>query len=489
MGGVSSKKYLVRSLGCKANIVDGQSIEKALQLHGWTPAKSEGQATLCIVNSCTVTDEADRQSRKLASRMASRNPEACVVITGCSAEVDPERLAGTPGVRYIIGNSDKPRLVDLLLSEVESKTTTAPRDRASILGQVRGYDEMLSRHPMDREWPSAEAQFPRGLTLKEGNTLRTRSFLKIQDGCNSFCTYCVIPYGRGPSRSQPPEQVIEQVRGLVEQGIREIVLTGTNIGDYGADWGEELPNGIKLAQLTRRILEDTRLERLRMSSLDPTEITPEMMDQVVEFQDRLCPHFHVSLQSPHSRVLRAMKRRYTTVEVERCLNRIQEKIPHAYIGMDVITGFPGETLEEFNRSCELLQQLPWARLHVFPYSERKGTPATRLSDSVEQGERQRRARFLLSLSQERQQIHYRRRWKDSGGVLTRVLIERPMTLQTSRGGTERSFWPGYTPDYLRVLLPRLQASEDLWNRQVSVGIEEIVEEPENQDIAFKVRLL
>jgi threonylcarbamoyladenosine tRNA methylthiotransferase MtaB len=486
---MTTRKYLVRSLGCKANIVDGQSIEKALQLRGWSPAESEHDASLCIVNSCTVTDEADRQSRKMASRLASKNPEACVVITGCSAEVDPERLAGTRGVRYIVGNSDKPRIVDLLLSEIESGNAATPREQASILGQVRGYDEMLSRHPMDREWPSAEAQFPRGMVLDEGNTLRTRSFLKIQDGCNSFCTYCVIPYGRGPSRSQPPEQVVEQVRGLVERGVREVVLTGTNIGDYGADWGEELPNGVKLAALTRRILTETSLERLRMSSLDPTEITSDLIEQVVEFGGRLCPHFHVSLQSPHSRVLRAMKRRYTAVEVERCLERIRSRIPHAYVGMDVITGFPGETLEEFEQTCTQLERLPWTRLHVFPYSERAGTPATRLPGPVPATERQRRARVLIELSRKRQRSHFERRWEESGGLLEQVLIERPTRTALAHHEPEAEFWPGYTPDYLRVLLPRQSPCEDLWNELARVRILRVVEDPQNQDIAFEVGLL
>ena len=484
-------RYLVRSLGCKANIADGQSIEKELQQRGWAPAADEAQASLCIVNSCTVTDEADRQSRRLASRLASKNPDACVVITGCSAEVDPERLAGTKGVRYIIGNSDKPRLVELLLSELESNVSagTAPGEKASILGQVRGYDEMLSRHPMDREWPTAEAQFPRGVVLDEGNTLRTRSFLKIQDGCNSFCTYCVIPYGRGPSRSQSPEQVVEQVRGLIERGVREVVLTGTNIGDYGADWGEELPNGVKLARLARMILAETKLERLRTGSLDPTEITPELVDLVAESQGRLCPHFHVSLQSPHTRVLRAMKRRYTHVEVEHCLERIRSAAPSAYVGMDVITGFPGETADEFARTCEQLESLPWSRLHVFPYSERAGTPATRLPGAIPPAERRRRARVLLELSRKRQREHFERRWEESGGILDGVLLERPTTVQTAPGGPEIEVWPGHTPDYLKVLLGRAGAAEDLWNHTVRVQILGIVEDHKNQDIAFEVRLL
>lgn len=480
---MTAGRYLVRSLGCKANAADGQLIEKELQDRGWSPARNDEVADLCIVNSCTVTDEADRQSRRLASRLFAKNPSATVVMTGCGAEVDPELMRSSRGVRYVVGNSDKPRLVELVLKEMAASKGDS-ESNSSVLGQVHGYEQMLSRHPEDREWPSAEAQFPEGVTLDEGQTLRTRSFLKIQDGCNSFCTYCVIPYGRGPSRSQPPEQVITQVRGLIEQGVREVVLTGTNIGDYGVDWDEGLPSGVSLLRLVRRILEETPLERLRLGSLDPTEIRDELVDLVVTSQERLCPHFHVSLQSPHSRVLRAMKRRYTFVEVERCLQRIQRTLPHAFVGMDVITGFPGETPEEFEQSCRMLDELPWSRLHVFPYSERRGTPATRLPGVVAPEERRRRARVLLEMSRRRLRGHYERRLFESRGVFDGVLMER----LSKHPSVDRSewVWPGHTRDYLKVLLPQGASTEGRRNTLLRVRAARLVEDFANHDYAIEV---
>ncbi len=457
--------YIVKTLGCKANFYDSQIIEAELQKRGWSPAGSDlTNASLCIVNSCTVTDEADRQTRKLASRLARENPAARVVVTGCAAEVDPERLAKSAGIHYIVGNQDKLKLVDLVLEVFKKPRTPSFTDEhpseAIILGSAKSYDEMLSRHPMDRDWPDTAEQFltpPVSLAAAhQGQTSRTRSFLKIQEGCNSFCTYCVIPYGRGPSRSIAPEQLTDQIRQLVAQGCREVVLTGTNIGDYGTDWGDEAPNGVKFAKLCSQILAETTLERLRVGSLDPTEITPELIS-LMEREPRFCRHFHVSLQSPHSRILRLMKRRYMFEQVESCLTRISAV--GAFIGMDVITGFPGETEEEFEWTREVLSRLPWNRIHVFPYSERAGTPATRLPGSVPIHERQRRTKLLNRLSLERLTRHCEEtlsRSARTGDGLHEVLLEG--AARVSNG--ERKFRAGYTRDYLRVLVPFEKSSRN-----------------------------
>jgi threonylcarbamoyladenosine tRNA methylthiotransferase MtaB len=464
---VNANRYLVKTLGCKANLYDSQLIEAELQRRGWLPAgpAAEGApAQLCIVNSCTVTDEADRQSRKLASRLARDNPGARVVLTGCAAEVDPERLAGTSGVHYVVGNRDKPRMIDLVLAEL---ARPAPgRAEAQVLGVAEGYAEMASRHPHEREWPLAESMLPGAAGRASlGDTRRTRAFLKIQDGCNSFCTYCVIPYGRGPSRSLPIGEVTEQVRALVAQGAREVVITGINIGDYGTDWSE----GAQIVPLIEAILRDTTLERLRVSSLDPVEIE-DALTELARREPRFCPHFHVSLQSPVTRVLRLMKRKYTTEHAAECLARIAA-LPApaggAFVGMDVIAGFPGETEADFERGVEWLRAWPWSRLHVFPYSERAGTPATRLPGSVPVGERMRRARVLRDLSLIRlREIHER-----AIGRKITALMERP-----SRGPAGGKLWvPGHTANYLRVLVAVDDeiAAERLLNCQVEVEPTEI----------------
>lgn len=472
----SPNRYLLKTLGCKANLYDSQLIESELLKRGWLAAGgSDGDpdhVRLCIVNSCTVTDEADRQSRKLASRLARTHPRARVVMTGCAAEVDPERLAHSKGIHYVVGNQDKPRLVDLILSRLEqSSSDTLTSGAAEILGGVTGYDEIRSRHPIDREWPLPESSFGSDGAVagmaSGGEASRTRAFLKIQEGCNAFCTYCIIPYGRGPSRSLAPERVIEQVREIDSQGIREIVITGTNIGDYGTDFGDALT----LEALLRRILTETGIERIRVSSLDPIEITPGILDLVAR-EPRLCPHFHVSLQSPHSRVLRLMKRKYAWPDVERCLKQIAE-IPApaggVFVGMDLITGFPGETAEDFDWTLGALENLPWSRLHVFPYSERSGTPATRLDGVVPENERRDRARRLRELSFERIKGIYQKVARENQ-VLAGILVE-------SEDGAKG--WSGYTPNYLRVRLARAQA-----NQIVSARALQILEDPASGEASF-----
>jgi MiaB/RimO family radical SAM methylthiotransferase len=354
----------------------------------------------------------------------------------------------------------------------QQQKTQPSEGTGSVLGRAQSYGELLSRHPMDREWAAPSDAFQVPLRTDENtqgdpewkqHTEKTRAFLKIQEGCNSFCTYCIIPYGRGPSRSLRPREILDQVKTLVAQGVREVVVTGTNIGDYGTDWG----GAPALEELFELILKESTLERLRTSSLDPTEITPGLLKLVAE-NPRICPHFHVSLQSPHSRILRLMKRKYGFEQVKECLERIAElpaSVGGAFVGMDVITGFPGETLEEFEWGVEALRQLPWTRLHVFPFSEREGTPATRLTGSVPQAERVRRARVLNALSLERMKSHYLKILETPNVRIDSVLFERGVVRLKSPSDPQsdlREMRAGYTPHYLRVLVPvdRVAGNQD-----------------------------
>ncbi len=476
---MAQKRYLLKTLGCKANLYDSQLIEAELQKRGWIAATHHeaDTADLCIVNSCTVTDEADRQSRKIAQKMAKENTGTKVVFTGCGAEVEPEQVAATPGINYVVGNRDKPTLVDLVLRAIDD-----PKSENGILGRAENYEALLSRHPMDREWAAPESAFLLPPAHLRGEAGRTRSFLKIQEGCNSFCTYCVIPYGRGPSRSLPISNVISQIQDLVAQGMREVVITGTNIGDYGSDLGFE-PG---VADLFKQILDQTKLERLRVSSLDPTEITPELI-ALMKSDPRFCPHFHVSLQSPHSRVLKLMKRKYAFEQVQECLEQIAEipaPIGGVYVGMDVITGFPGEGEDEFQWGYEALKALPWTRLHVFPYSERDGTPATRLPHSVPQSKRVQRAHALRELSLQRlNTVHQSilEDYRSKQRVLSQVLLEGPV-----KGPSPEKVWvPGYTPNYVRVLIPvnTIEEARALQNQLVSVEPISVVSDSTAGDLA------
>jgi threonylcarbamoyladenosine tRNA methylthiotransferase MtaB len=496
---MDSSFYVLKTLGCKANFYDSQLIEAELQKRGWKPLPAEGMTSsdpasslLCVVNSCTVTDEADRQSRKLAARLARDNPRARVVVTGCAAEVDPERLTASKGIHYVIGNRDKPKLVEMMLEKLKATSSQEPPTRGEVLGAAQGYDEILSKHPMDREWPAGTEAFHVPPIQLDGHSGKTRAFLKIQEGCNSFCTYCIIPYGRGPARSLRPGEVIAQIRKLVSEEIREVVITGTNIGDYGSDWAESAQHG----ELFRMILAETTLERLRVSSLDPTEITDGILD-LMSREPRFCPHFHVSLQSPHSRILRLMKRRYGFEQVQSCLNKIaaiQHPLAQAggvFVGMDVITGFPGETQEDFEWGYQALSELPWTRLHVFPYSEREGTPATRLPGSVRREERLVRARRLNELSLARMKSHHEKVLTQAcaqGLTLDGILLERSgrgpegldPALAAQFAGVDR-WQAGYTPNYLRVFVPEAQGQR---NHLVSVRPLGLATDPQNGDVAL-----
>jgi threonylcarbamoyladenosine tRNA methylthiotransferase MtaB len=440
-------RFSVQTLGCKANLADSQAIELALRRAGWEGAGPES-AEILIVNSCTVTDEADRQSLQLAARLKKRNPHARVLFTGCSAEVSPERALAAAGVDAVVGNQDKHRLPELL-SGFEP----------GVLGRVRGYNELLSRHPIDREWPEVS---PRFFHPMEGESGRTRAFLKIQDGCDSFCTYCVIPYGRGPARSLTVQQVVAEVRKLLEQGTREVVLTGINLGEFGIERDSRPDPGGELGELVTRLLSETGLKRLRLGSLDPKEITSHILSRG-SLPSGLAPHFHVSLQSTQDKTLRRMKRKYGANDVEDCLRALRgldgDRAGGVYIGMDIIVGFPGETGSDFEGTVDALDRLPWNRLHVFPYSERSGTPATRLPGIVPQAERVRRARVLRELSLKRLIAHYERilaECRRTGALLEDVLMEG-----SARGPANAGGWRGgHSLNYLRVLVPETQAARN-----------------------------
>lgn len=465
-------RYILKTFGCKANLYDGQVIEAELQKRDWSPAEDSQDVSLCIINSCTVTNEADKQGRKMAARLARENPRAKIVVTGCGAEVNPEAWARSPGVNFVVGNQNKDQLVDLVLNSSQPELSDLS---THILGTVQNYPAILSKHPLDREWPAASDSFLTPPTKLKGSSDKTRAFLKIQEGCNSFCTYCIIPYGRGPSRSLRPKEIVKQIRKLVLQGVREIIITGTNIGDYGRDWNTEPA----LGDLLEIIFDETQVERVRVSSLDPTEITPQILSLMAK-QPRFCPHFHVSLQSPHSRILKLMKRRYSFEDVKACLDKIAEirnPMGGVFIGMDVITGFPGETEEEFQWGLETLATLPWSRLHVFPYSERSGTPATRLPQAVAQAVRVERTKKLNSLSLNRLTQHCREVLENcslNDLTLDHVLMEKK--------GKSSSWVAGYSPNYLRVLVADTEVLER--NQLVSVRPVDLMIDPKNNDVAL-----
>lgn len=359
--------FKMHTFGCKVNTYDTGLLQSRLE-----PIRSTGAPRVHILNTCAVTAEASREAAKLARRIKSRDPLATVVVTGCGAQVDGEVFDKLPAADLVIANSHKGQLERILDQYFKGQR-----------------DERVFRSNIFRK-----EDLETGGGVEAGHT---RAFLKIQDGCNSFCTYCVIPFARGKSRSIPVRELVRRIQELQAQGAGEVVLTGVHIGDY-----EDEVTGRKLLlhDLVGEILEKTTVPRLRLTSLEPVELTPEIL-ALYRQTDRMCRHFHMSIQSATTSILSAMRRKYDAPAVEEALLTIECEVPGAFVGMDVITGFPGEGEEEFADTYERLAKLPWTRLHVFPYSERPGTKAASFEGSVARDVRVLRSRRLRELSAER----------------------------------------------------------------------------------------
>ncbi len=355
------------TLGCKTNQFESASMQESLQAAGYRVVAFDSGADLVIVNTCTVTSATDAQSRNLIRRARRLNASCRVVVTGCYAQIDPQALQQLPGVSLVIGNEEKQKLLDYLKSIPETTVVEVSDIRQA---------ENVCLPP---------------LTSFAG---RNRAFVQIQNGCDAFCSYCIIPYARGTSRSASPGDVLQQITGLVKSGYQEIVLTGIHIGGYGKD----LKKPLTLNDLVRRIEEETAVHRLRLGSIEPNELTSELLETVASSKV-VCPHFHIPLQAGDNNVLQRMERTYSTEFFARLLERIRAKLPAAAISLDVITGFPGETEQEFDNTFKFVATLPITDLHVFPYSKRPGTPAAQFPDQVSgkvSRDRAEKLRFLAA---------------------------------------------------------------------------------------------
>jgi len=357
---MSSRSFFVTNFGCRASQSEGAAIEQELLNGAAIPASSVFAADVVVVNTCTVTEEADREARQLIRRIASRNPQARVVVTGCYAQRAPEELAALPGVSHVVGNSHKPILGQLTLKVLDSDFTAEPSGRAEVF-----CSDIFLEHELKPE-------------SHLGSGGRTRAIVKVQDGCNANCSFCIIPSVRGRSRSLPPRSVIEEVASLVDRGYKEVVFSGIHLGTFGRDLNPKT----SLENLIEEILEDVpSLQRLRLSSIEPLEVTEGVIG-LVATNRRIAHHLHIPLQSGSSRVLRAMRRPYQPEYYLDLVNRIRDRVADASIGADVMVGFPGETDEEFSQTFRLIEESPLTYLHVFPYSARPGTPAAELGGQV-----------------------------------------------------------------------------------------------------------
>jgi threonylcarbamoyladenosine tRNA methylthiotransferase MtaB len=387
--------FYIENFGCRATQADAAAIERQLMDRGFVRALDAARAEVVVVNTCTVTAAADSQAREAVRRIHRSSPEARIVASGCYAQRAPEELAALPGVAWVVGNSHQAE-IPLLFPQIREAREGA--GNFFPLAQLDAGPASIERAPAKILTGDifALTDFTlddlRGSPVAGGEGGRTRPVLKIQDGCNNRCAYCVIPLVRGRSRSLPPARVVEEIRRFIDAGAKEVVLSGINLGSYGRDLAPRADFG----DLLRRIVDETPLERLRLSSIEPMDVTQDLIE-LVSSLDRIAPHFHMPLQSASDRILAAMHRWYRADHYRRRLELIAERLPDAGIGADVIAGFPGETEDDHRRTLEFIAALPFTYLHPFAFSKRPGTAAATLADEVPRAVIERRSRELRAL--------------------------------------------------------------------------------------------
>src|SRR5713101_822621 len=388
--------FYIQQFGCRATQADGAALERQLLGRGCSAVPEAAAADFVVVNTCTVTAAADAQARDAIRKIHAQNPAARLIVTGCYAQRAPEDLAALPGVSWVVGNSHKPQIPGLVDSLPQSPLSPCVQNflpaallEAEPLSLSRAPAKILTGDIFEQTTLLAAP-----VLGGEGN--HTRPTLKIQDGCNSRCSYCVIPFVRGRSRSLPVETVLQEIQHLTAAGFREIVLSGINLGTYGRD----LSPRVEFLDLVRRILDETSVERLRISSIEPLDVTRDLVGLFAS-TERIAQHFHMPLQSGSDRVLAAMHRWYRAEHYARRVELIRERLPHAAIGADVIAGFPGETEADHATTLAFIESLPFAYLHVFSFSKRPGTKAATLSNEVPGALIKRRARELRALGEKK----------------------------------------------------------------------------------------
>jgi len=407
-------KVALDTLGCKLNQAETELLVRQLAAVGYQLVSPADEADIYILNTCTVTHIADSKSRHQLRLAHRRNPDALVIATGCYAQRAPRELAQIEGVSLVLGNNEKLYL-PLLLKESGCRGSPVSVQEGSTINHHAGF--------------------------------RTRALVKVQDGCNSFCSYCIVPLVRGREKSLPVDQVVDEVRHRVAQGYKEVVLTGVKIGSYNYD-------GVNLKRLLEHILNETDVDRLRLSSLQPWEISTELIE--LWRDQRLCPHFHLSLQSGSNEVLSRMKRHYSISDYEQSVSLIRNLVPEAAITTDIMVGFPGETDQEFEQSYDFCRRMEFARIHVFSYSLRQGTQAAQLPHQVSDKVKKERSQKMLALA------------KESAQNFSRHFLGRTMMVlfeQQSNG-----IWSGHTANYIKVYTKN---TADLTNKLLPVKLEEI----------------
>ena len=412
------KKIAIATLGCKVNKYDSAVIHKLLEGAEYSFVPFDQQADIYIVNTCTVTKRADYQSRQLIRRSHRLNQDALIIVTGCYAQRAPQEIKEIQGVDYTVGVGEKGRIVDLINGspgkEVSSKITN----------DIPAFPE------------------------------HTRAFLKVQDGCDSYCSYCVVPYARGRSKSLQKEETIRNISKLTELGYREIVLTGIHLGSYGWD----LMPPTRLSNLLRSIEHEGISCRIRLSSIEPTEFDDDLID-LISSSPIICNHLHIPLQSGADEVLKRMNRPYSSELFKELVKKLVSAIPDLNIGVDVIVGFPGESHENFTNTVSVIEELPIGYLHVFPYSRRPGTPAADFPDQVDSKTIKNRGKILRGIGNRKREEFYRR-----------FLGKRLSVLIESKRDVDTKYLKGFSRNYIPVLI---DVGEDMVNEEIPVTITKV----------------
>ncbi|THE15412.1 tRNA (N(6)-L-threonylcarbamoyladenosine(37)-C(2))-methylthiotransferase MtaB [Bacillus timonensis] len=416
------------TLGCKVNHYETEAIWQLFKENGYERTEFESTADVYVINTCTVTNTGDKKSRQVIRRAIRKNPDAVICVTGCYAQTSPAEIMAIPGVDIVVGTQDRKKMLEYIEQYKQERT---PINGVGNIMKTRVYEEL--------DVPSF--------------TDRTRASLKIQEGCNNFCTFCIIPWARGLMRSRDPEEVIKQAQQLVNAGYKEIVLTGIHTGGYGEDMKD-----YNLAALLRDL--ETKvigLKRIRISSIEASQITDEIIE-VLDQSTKVVRHLHVPLQSGSNTVLKRMRRKYTMEFFAERLTKLRQALPGLALTSDVIVGFPGETEEEFMETYNFVKEHKFSELHVFPYSKRTGTPAARMEDQIDEEVKNERVHRLISLSDQLAKeyaSHY------EGEVLEVIPEELDKDDPTS------GLYIGYTDNYLKV---KFDATEDMIGKIVKVKI-------------------
>lgn len=425
------KKAAFYTLGCKVNQYETEAMTESFENAGYEIVDYSEFADVYIINTCTVTNMGDRKSRQIIRRARENNPEALVAVVGCYSQIAPGEVLEIPEVGLVVGTDERSRMVELVEYAMKKEEKL---NMVNDIMKVREFEEM---------------------SIKSYKS-RTRAFLKIQEGCDQYCTYCIIPYARGHIRSRKPDSIIAEVKELAKNGFREIVLTGIHVASYGRDLGNT-----SLIDIIEKVHEIDGIQRIRMSSVDPNVMTDDFIERL-SYLPKICGHFHLSLQSGCDETLKRMNRKYTTGEYRKTVKKLREVFTDVAITTDLIVGFPGETDEEFQKTVDFIEEIAFSAMHVFKYSQRSGTPAAKYINQIKPQVKDARSKVITAIAEKNEEKFK----KTFIGRCKSVLYEHPIHY-------EQSLFEGLTDNYIRVVS---ESQEDIRGKIIQTTLMELKED-------------